>query len=244
MHPAPSEWTYYQPPKSQGFGHAATPRNPLAAWRILESFIRDHAIANEWSTDGLTIDSRPEFWTRSALDGVLATFTALLGPPDVVPPGTYKAHPSPLYTWFRNPAASKPIQLPTVMAAIEIASHLPKTKIGWHGPFHLHFGFDFFWRGHSELQTPPVRKPFLIGEPLDWGPCNPYSELGVIVEDNIFVQPSFLFPYAWGSTAIADLLAEIAPKLPIKLRPHYFRRAVVNKRGDAFKLLRIATPSG
>jgi hypothetical protein len=163
---AASEWTYYQPPKSQGFGHTATPRNPLAAWGLLESFIRDHAIANEWSTNGITIDSRPEFWTPSALDAVLATFTALLGPPDVVPPGTYKARPSALYTWFQKPAAGKPILLPTVMAAIEIASHLRKTRIDGHGAFHLHFGFDFFWRGHSESQTPPVRKPFVIGEPL------------------------------------------------------------------------------
>jgi hypothetical protein len=240
---AASEWTYYQPPKSQGFGHTATPRNPLAAWGLLESFIRDHAIANEWSTNGITIDSRPEFWTPSALDAVLATFTALLGPPDVVPPGTYKARPSALYTWFQKPAAGKPILLPTVMAAIEIASHLRKTRIDGHGAFHLHFGFDFFWRGHSESQTPPVRKPFVIGEPLDWGPRNPYSNLGIIVEDNLFIQPTFLFPYAWGSSALSDLLAEIAVKLPIKLRPHNFRRAIVNKRGDAFRLLRIATPS-
>jgi hypothetical protein len=241
MSSAPLEWTYYQPPKSQGFGHAATPRDPLAAWRVLESFIRDHAIANEWSTTGLEIDARPEFWTPSALDDVLAKLTALLGPPDVVPPGTYKARPGPLYTWFRQPAPSKPIGLPNVMAALEIASHLPKTKIQWSVPFRLHFGFDFFWRGHSELQTPPLRKPFVIGESVDWGPRNPYSELGVIIRDNLFVQPSFLFPHAWGSSALTDLLTEIAPKLPIKLRPQYFRRAVVNKRGDAFKMLRVAT---
>jgi hypothetical protein len=121
------EWTYYQPPKSQGFGHVATPRNPLAAWNVLETFIKDHAITNEWFPTGLTIDVRPEFWTPSALEGVLATLTALEG------------------------------------------------------------------------------------------------------------------PYEWGSRVLADLLAEIAPKLPITLRPNYFRRAVVNKRGNAFKFLRTAS---
>lgn len=242
MASGPLEWTFYQPPKSQGFGHAAMPRNPLAAWRVLESFLRDHAIANEWSTTGLTIDARPEFWMPSALDDVLAKFTALLGPPDVVPPGMHKARTSPLYTWFQQPAPSKPIRLPTVMAALEIASHLPKTKIQWCVPFRLHFGFDFFWRGHSELQAPPVRKPFVIGEPLDCGPRNPYSELGVTIRDSLFLQPSFLFPYAWGSSALSDLLTEIAPKLPIKLRTQYFRRAVVNRRGDAFKMLGVAPP--
>jgi hypothetical protein len=49
------ESTIYNPPKSQGFGHVATPRNPFAAWRILETFIEDHAIANEWSATGLSV---------------------------------------------------------------------------------------------------------------------------------------------------------------------------------------------
>jgi hypothetical protein len=54
------------------------------------------------------------------------------------------------------------------------------------------------------------------------------------------VQPFLLIPCEWASAALTDLLAEISPKLPFKFQPNYFRRAVVNKRGDAFKLLRTA----
>jgi hypothetical protein len=233
------EWTYYQPPKSQGFGHVATPRNPLAAWKVLETFIEDHAITNEWFPTGLTIDARPEFWTPSSLEGVLATLTALEGRPDLIPGGKNASRPSNALTWFEKPER-KPLSSQTLMAVLDVASRLPKSKIQWRYPIQLHFGCDFFWRGHSKQQTPPIRKPFVIDQPLDWGPGNPYSELGVSVSDHLLVQPSFLFPYEWGSPALTDLLTEIAPKLPIKLRPNYFRRAVVNKRGDAFKFLRTA----
>jgi len=54
------------------------------------------------------------------------------------------------------------------------------------------------------------------------------------------VQPSLLFPCERASAALTDLLAEISPKLPFKFRPTYLRRAVVNKRGDAFKFSRTA----
>jgi hypothetical protein len=240
VHTPHSEWTFYQPPKSQGFGHVATPRNPLAAWRVLETFINDHAIASEWVATTLTIDARPEFWTPSALSGVLATLTALVGESDFVPGGTYKARQSDMYSWFGNGAKRKPISLQTLMSVLDIASGLPKSKIQWRYPIELSFGFDFFWRGRSESQTPPVRS---VRNPLDehdWGPGNPYSQLGILVRDHLFVQPLFLFPCEWASPVLTDMLAEISPKLPFKFRPNYFRRAIVKKRGDAFKLLRAA----
>jgi hypothetical protein len=106
------EWTYYQPPKSQGFGHFATPRNPLAAWNVLETFIKDHAITNEWFPTGLTIDARPEFWTPSSLEGVLATLTALEGKPDLIPGGMYASRPS------------KPARRARAQAADQIAAEL------------------------------------------------------------------------------------------------------------------------
>jgi hypothetical protein len=240
MHAPHLESTLYHPPKSQGFGHVATPRNPLAAWRVLETFIEDHAIANGLSATELSIDASPEFWTPTALEGVLKTLTALVGEPDFVPAGTYKARQSDRYSWFEKPAERKPICSQTLMAVLDIASCLPKSKIQWRYPIQLSIGFDFFWRGRSELQTPPVRAVGnLYGEP-DWGPGNPYSELGILVRDHLFVQPLFLFPCEWGSAALTDLLAEISPKLPFKFRTNYFRRAVMNKRGDAFKFLRTA----
>ncbi len=240
MHAPHSEWTLYQPPKSQGFGHVATPRNPLAAWRILETFINDHALASEWIATRLTVDARPEFWTPSALEDVLATLRALLGDSDLVPGGTFKARQSDLYTWFGNGAKRQPISLPTLTTVLDIASRLPKSKIQWRYPIELSFGFDFFWRGRSEFQTPPVRA---VRNPLDehdWRPSNPYSHLGILARDHLFVQPFFLLPCEWASAALTDLLAEISTKLPFKFRPNYFRRAVVSKRGDAFKLLRAA----
>jgi hypothetical protein len=235
------ESTLYQPPKSQGFGHVATPRNPLAAWRILEAFIEDHAIANEWSATGLSVDASPEFWTPSALEGVLKTLTALIGEPHFVPAGTYKGHPNDRYSWFTKPAERKPISPQTLMAVLDIASLLPKSKIQWRYPIELHFGFSFFWRGRSELQTPPIRAVRNPYDEPDWGPGNPYSRLGILVRDHLFVQPFFLFPHEWGSVGLTDLLTEISPKLPFKFRPNYFRRAIANKRGDAFKLLRTVS---
>ena len=235
-----SEATFYQPPKSRGFGHVVTPRDPLAAWRILETFIKDHAIANEWIATTMTIDARPELWTPRALEGVLATLTALVGEHDCVPQGTHKADQCNVYSWFEKGATRKSISSPTVMAVLDIASRLPKSKIQWRYPIQMRFGFDFFWPGRSELQTPPVRAVRDLYDKADWGPANPYSELGILVRDHLFVQPCFLFPCEWDSAALTDLLAEIAPKLPFKFQPNYFKRAVVNKRGNAFKLLRTA----
>lgn len=241
MHPPQRESTVYQPPKSQGFGHVASPRNPHAAWTVLETFIQDHAIANEWLATGLTVDTRPEFWAPGLLQSVLATLTALEGQPDLVSGGTYKSRPSNTLTWFEKPNQRKPLGSHTLMTVIDIASRLPKSKIQWCYPIQLHFGFDFFWRDGSELQTPPVRTVRTPHARSDWGPQNPYSSLGVSIADHLLVQPFFPFPFEWGSSALTDLLAEISPKLPIKLRSNCFRRAVVNKRGDAFKLLRTAS---
>jgi hypothetical protein len=240
VHPSYSESTLYQPPKSQGFGHAATPRNPLAAWQVLESFIKVHAITNEWFPTMLTIDARPEFWTPSSLQGVLATLTELEEKPDLIPAGTYRSRPSNTLTWFEKPNQRKPLSSQTLMAVIDVASRLPKSNIKWCYAIQLHFGFDFFWRGRSELQTPPVRSVRNLDDKPDWGPANAYSSLGISIRDHLFVQPFFLLPCEWGNSALTNLLADISPQLPFKLRPNYFRRAVVNKRGDAFKLLRIA----
>jgi len=240
VHAPHSESTLYHPPKSQGFGHVATPRNPLAAWRILETFIEDHAVGNAWSATGLSVDASPEFWTPSALEGVLKTLTALVGEPDFAPAGTYKAHQSDRYSWFEKPAERKPISSQTLLAVLDVASRLPKSKIQWRYPIQLHIGFQFFWRGRTELQTPPILSVRNPHDEPDWGPGNPYSNLGILVRDHLFVQPLFLFPCEWGSAALTELLAEISPKLPFNFRPNYFRRAVVNKRGDAFKFLRIA----
>ncbi len=239
MHSPHSESTLYQPPKSQGFGQVATPRNPLAAWQVLETFIKDHAITNEWFASGLSIDARPEFWTPSSLEGVLATLTALEGKPDLIPGGTYRSRPSNTLTWFEKPNQRKPLSSRTLLAVLDIAARLPKSSIQWCYPIQLHFAFDFFWRGRSELQTPPVRSLRSPHDESDWGPRNPFSTLGISIKDHLFVQPFFLLPYEWGSPAFIDVLAEISAQLPIRLRPNYFRRAVVNKRGTAFKLSRI-----
>jgi hypothetical protein len=238
MHPSHAELTLYQPPKSQGFGQITTPRDPLAAWQSLETFIKDHAIANEWLATGLSIDTRPEFWTPESLSRAVAILTDLEGPPNLTPGGTYKSHPSDTLGWLEKPDQRRPLSLRTLMAVIDIASRLPKSKIRWCDPIRLGFGFDFFWRGRSGSQAPPVRAVRTLHQASDWGPGNPYSSLGFLVTGSLFVQPFFLFPFAWGTATLNELLAEIAPKLPIKLRPNYFRRAIVNQRGDAFKLTR------
>jgi len=145
-----------------------------------------------------------------------------------------------MYSWFGNGAKRKPISLQTLTTVLDIASRLPKSNIQWRYPIELSFSFDFFWRGRSESQTPPVHS---VRSPLgehDWGPSNPYSQLGILVRDHLFVQPFFLLPCEWASADLSGLLTEISPKLPFKFRPNYFRRAVVNARGDAFKLLRTA----
>jgi hypothetical protein len=116
---------------------------------------------------------------------------------------------------------------------------LGQAASGLRGPFNC-TSASTFSGGRSELQTPPVRSIRNLFDDPDWGPRNPYSSLGISVRDHLFVQPFFLFPWEWGSSALTDLLTEISPKLPIKFRPNYFRRAVVNKRGDVFKFLRTA----
>jgi hypothetical protein len=81
-------WTFYQPPKSRGFGHVATPRNPLAAWRVLETFINDHALASEWVattliSPKLPFKFRPNYFRRAVVTTRGDAFKLLRATPKV-----------------------------------------------------------------------------------------------------------------------------------------------------------------
>jgi hypothetical protein len=120
----------------------------------------------------------------------------------------------------------------TLEIALDVASRTPRMKIQRSHFLRLSFCIDFFWRDGSESQAPPAR--FATG----WTPRHAYSHLGVTISNGLFLQPSFWFPYAWGSRSLTHLLNEISPALPFTFRAEYFKRGILNKRGDAFRLLR------
>jgi hypothetical protein len=162
-----------------------------------------------------------------AVQFALDSLTAVNGPARELSSG--------VYVWggdSRDRVTPEALQL-----VLELASRTPRMKIHRSQFLRLSFCIDFFWRDGSETQAPPAR--FVTG----WTPRHAYSNLGVTVSNGLFLQPSFWFPYAWGSSSLAHLLTEISPSLPFTFRAEYFKRAILNKRGDAFRFLRTVPRS-
>ncbi len=227
MQQSVAEWTRYSPPKARAFGHPATIGDPGKAWGQLAHFFERHTVCGEMLFMSLTIDAREPCWTPASLQLALDSLTAANGPPRELSSG--------MHLWGGD--CQDRVTPDTLQLVLQVASRTPWMKVHRSQFLRLHFCIDFFWRDGSESQVPPAR--FVTA----WTPRYAYSNLGVTISDRLFVQPSFWFPYPWGSSSLRALLTEISPSLPFTFRADYFKRALLNKRGDAFRLLRTVPRS-
>jgi hypothetical protein len=111
-----------------------------------------------------------------------------------------------------------PQQLPKALDLFFTCSQWPQQKMG---PVILNICYDFHWRA---FENDSVNK----------------SILGVTFNSQkIFLQPTFVFPFAWNAREHLDWLNQIMTNSPFRFRDQYFKRNMPAKIGTGYRTVKL-----
>lgn len=88
--------------------------------------------------------------------------------------------------------------------------------------FRLSLCFDFRW---SHLQDATIEG----------------SSLGLVINDyqGIFLQPTFVFPFAWNDLQHREWLGRVINDAPFRFSEQHFKRAIPTKAGNRYRMLNL-----
>ena len=106
--------------------------------------------------------------------------------------------------------------------------------------------FDLFLRAHQHHRKIVSSFRFDLTYNFKWSGIEDStiggSFLGIHFNDynGIFMQPTFVFPFAWDALQYREWLGQVLDDSPFRFRDQYFKRAVPTKANDGYRTLKLA----
>ena len=105
--------------------------------------------------------------------------------------------------------------------------------------------FDLFLRSHQHHRKIVSSFNFDLTYDFKWSDIEDStiggSFLGISFNDynGIFLQPTFVFPFAWDALHHREWLGRVLDDSPFRFREQYFKRAVPTKTNDRYRTLKL-----
>jgi hypothetical protein len=196
------EWTIYHPPKSVSFGHQSRVRDRRRAWAMTDKFLTELTTPKLIPGIDLECVADPAMIPQDIATACVSRAQQLFGG---------EQNPSgPIRRWSLTEE-----QLPdAVQLALDVDQWPPQPC----GAVRLHFGYSFAWRELTDRSPPSGH----VGLDPVW--VQDASTLGVIIDQKqIFLQPTFVFPFARGSSKFEDFFSRVDKLCPFRFRDAYFK---------------------
>lgn len=126
--------------------------------------------------------------------------------------------------------------------SIEAGEHLCR----WHlTESNIPEAFDLFVRSHQHHRKVVSSFKFYLVYDFKWSAIEDStiggSSIGIHFDDynGIFMQPTFVFPFAWDTLQYREWLGQVLDDSPFRFREQYFKRAVPTKASDGYRTLKL-----
>lgn len=106
--------------------------------------------------------------------------------------------------------------------------------------------FDLFLCSHQHHRKIVSSFSFCLTYDFKWSRIEDStiggSFLGIYFNDynGIFMQPTFVFPFAWDALQHREWLGQVLNDCPFRFREQYFKRGVLTKASDGYRTLKLA----